>query len=87
LLTYTRLYVIKDNALHALIDIFEGGELVVAANGFGLLEKKRLRWFKPGGGYVGSVLTRDPIRRAYFCNSSLIMETRQMRARFEGVLD
>ena len=87
LLTYTRLYVIKDNALHALIDTFEGGELLVAEDGFGLLEKKRLRWFKPDGGYAGSVVTRDPIRRAYFCNSSLIMETRQMRARFEGVLD
>jgi hypothetical protein len=62
-----------------------GGE--VAEDGFGLLEKKRLRWFKPDGGYAGSVVTRDPIRRAFFCNSSLIIETRQMRAHFDGVSD
>ena len=40
LLTDTRLYVLRDNALHALIDTHEGGDLVMTETGFGLIEKK-----------------------------------------------
>jgi hypothetical protein len=55
ILTHTRLYVLRDDSLHALIDTLESGELVLAKNGFGLLERKRLRWFSKEGGYLGSV--------------------------------
>ena len=87
LLTSTRLYVLKDNALHALIDVFDGGELVMARNGFGLLEKKRLRWYEADGRYVGSVVTKDPIRRVYCSQGGMVVETRQLRATLEGVAD
>ena len=40
LLTDTRLYVLRDDALHALVDTFDGGDVIVAQTAFGLLEKK-----------------------------------------------
>jgi len=84
LLTDTRLYVMRGDALHALIDTFDGGELLVAQSGFGLLEKKRMRWFTPDGTYAGSVVTKDPIRRVYFSQDHLVVETRQTRATIKG---
>ena len=85
LLTDTRLYILRDDALHALIDTFEAGDLVVAQTGFGLLEKKRLRWFREDGHYLGSVVSKDPIRRVYSADDRMIMETRQRRAVIRGV--
>lgn len=85
LLTDTRLYVLRDDALHALVDTFDGGELVVAQTGFGLLEKKRLRWFREDGHYLGSVVSKDPIRRVYSAESGMIVESRQRRADVRGV--
>jgi hypothetical protein len=84
LLTDTRLYVMCGDALHALIDTFDGGELLVAKSGFGLLEKKRMRWFTPDGTYAGSVVTKDPIRRVYFVEDHLVVETRQSKATVKG---
>ena len=60
ILTSTRLYVLRTDSLHALIDTLDGGNLVVAKSGFGLLEKKRLRWFDKEGGLLGSILSKDP---------------------------
>ena len=37
----------------------------MAKSGFGLLEKKRFRWFNKEGGLLGSILSKDPIRRVY----------------------
>ena len=85
LLTDTRLYVLRENELHALIDTFEGGDLVVAQTGFGLLERKRLRWFREDGHYLGSVLSKDPIRRVYSVDDRMIVETRTRRAVVRGV--
>ena len=85
LLTDTRLYVLRDDELHALIDTFDGGDLVVAQTGFGLVEKKRLRWFREDGQYLGSVVTKDPIRRVYSSADGMIVETRQRRAVVHGV--
>ena len=87
LLTDTRLYVLRDDALHALVDTFDGGESVVAQTGFGLLEKKRLRWFREDGRYLGSVASKDPIRRVYSTGEGVIVETRQRRIVVEGVPD
>jgi hypothetical protein len=80
ILTHTRLYVLRDDSLHALIDTLESGELVLAKNGFGLLERKRLRWFSKEGGYLGSVLSKDPIRRVYCSADAMVVETRARRA-------
>ena len=85
LLTDTRLYVLRDDELHSLIDTFDGGDLVVAQTGFGLVEKKRLRWFREDGQYLGSVVTKDPIRRVYSSADGMIVETRQRRAVVHGV--
>jgi len=79
-LTYTGLYVMRGDALQGVIDTFYGVELLVAESGFGLLEKKRMRWFTPDGTYAGSVVTKDPIRRVYFSQDHLVVETRQTRA-------
>lgn len=84
LLTDTRLYVLARDALHAVIDTYEGGELVIAQTGFGLLEKKRLRWFREDGQYLGSVLAKDPIRRVYAHSEGITVETRQRRAIISG---
>ena len=85
LLTGTRLYVIQNNALCALVDTYEKGTLVVAQTGFGLLQKKRFRWYREDGRYLGSVLTKAPIRRVYSNSSTMTVETRQRRATVQGV--
>jgi DnaJ domain len=84
ILTHTRLYVLRDDSLHGLIDTLDSGELVLAKSGFGLLEKKRFRWFSKDGGYLGSVLSKDPIRRVYCSADALVVETRQRRAAISG---
>ncbi len=85
LLTDTRLYVLREDALHALVDTSDGGDLIVAQTAFGLLEKKRLRWFREDGRHLGTVLTKDPIRRVYATDEGMAVETRQRRALVEGV--
>ncbi|MCY3986069.1 MAG: DnaJ domain-containing protein [Candidatus Dadabacteria bacterium] len=85
LLTATRLYVLRDNALHALVDTSDGGELLVAQTGFGLLEKKRLRWFNKEGKYLGSIISKNPIRRIYSRGEGIVIETRQRRAFINGI--
>jgi hypothetical protein len=84
LLTDTRLYILREDALHALIDVFDGGELIVAQTGIGILQKKCLRWYSADGTYLGSILAKDPIRRVYCAGERVIVETRQQRATIEG---
>lgn len=83
-LTDTRLYVLRGEELHALIDTADGGDLIVTQTGFALFESKRVRWFNENGRYVGSVVTKDPIRRVYHNEADLIIETRQWRTRVSG---
>ena len=85
LLTDTRLYVLRDDTLHALIDTFDGSDLIVARSAFGLLEKKRLRWFREDGRHLGTILSKDPIRRVYTTGEGMVVESRQRRALIEGV--
>lgn len=84
LLTDTRLYVLRDDSLHAVIDTYEGGDLFMAQTGFGLLEKNRLRWFREDGHYLGSIVSQDPIRRAYWSEKGLVIESRKKRAIVHG---
>ena len=86
LLTDTRLYVLRGDSLHALVDTFEGGDLVMAQTGFGLLELKRLRWFSEDGIHCGSILSKDPIRRVYVSPEGLIVESRTRRTTIQGPL-
>lgn len=85
LLTDTRLYILRDDELVALMDTFEAGDLIVAQTGFGLLEKKRIRWFREDGQYLGAVVSKDPIRRVYSVDDRMIVETRQRRTVIQGV--
>lgn len=76
---------LHNDALHALVDTFDGGDLVIAQTAFGLLEKKRLRWFHEDGQYMGSVVSKDPIRRVYSTAEGMAVETRRQRAIVQGV--
>jgi hypothetical protein len=84
-LTDTRLYVLRGDALHALVDTFTGGDLMVAQTGFGLVEKKRFRWFREDGTYLGAIVTKNPIRRVYYTPEGMVVETRQHRSIVGGV--
>ena len=79
LLTDTRLYVVRDDALHAIVDTFDGGDLAVTRTGFALVEPKRFRWFEPGGRYMGAVVSNDPIRAVHLKRDELVLETRRRR--------
>ena len=84
ILTDTRLYVLQDEALHALIDTLEVGDIMVTPTGFGLVEKKRFRWFSEDGRLLGTVVTNNPIRRVYSSEEGLVIETRQRKATIAG---
>jgi hypothetical protein len=84
ILAATRLYVLHDDVLHALVDTSDGGSLVVGQTGFGLLEAKRFRWFSRNGTHVGTVLSRDPIRRVFSTPDGLVVESRPKRAVVQG---
>jgi hypothetical protein len=79
ILTDTRLYVLRQGQLEALVDVFDKGKLIVGDSGFGLLEPKQFQWFSPAGQLLGQVQTRDPIRRIYSGPTGLVIETRRHR--------
>ena len=83
-LTDTRLYILRGTALVRVMDVFEEGEFVVGHEGFGLLDKKRFRWFTEQGDPVGEVRTKRPIRRVYPEEGGIVVETRMRRARISG---
>ena len=85
ILTDTRLYVLCQDQLEALVDVFEQGMLIVGDTGFGLLQPKRFQWFTPTGRFLGQVQTRDPIRRTYSGPAGLVVETRTHRGVVSGV--
>jgi hypothetical protein len=85
LMTDTRLYILQEDSLIALMDIFDSGELIVAQTGFGLLQKKLFRWFGQDGTHLGTVSTRNPIRWVYYTPQGMVVETRQHRAIVGGV--
>jgi hypothetical protein len=84
ILTDTRLYVLAGDRLEALVDVYGASDVVVGDRGFALLEPKTVTWYTPDGRRVGSVATRDPIRRVLSTSGGLVVETRQHRARVIG---
>lgn len=84
ILTDTRLYVLSDDSIEAIVDVAEKGDLIVGDLGVGILEPKRFQWFTPSGELLGTVQTRDPIRRIYSCAEGLVVETRTRRAVTSG---
>lgn len=85
LLTSTRLYILRGEELHALIDVYGAGELIMAQTGFGFLQSKSLRWYADDGQHLGTVVTKDPIRMVYQRGSDTVIETRQRRAVIQGI--
>jgi hypothetical protein len=85
LLTYTRLYILRDDALVALMDTSESGNLLVAQTGLGLLQSKCFQWFREDGTHLGTIATKNPIRRIYYTPKGMVVETRQHRAIIGGV--
>ena len=84
ILTDTRLYVLAGDRLEALVDVYGASDVVVGDRGFALLEPKAVTWYTPEGLRVGSVETKDPLRRVLSTSSGLVVETRQHRARVTG---
>jgi curved DNA-binding protein len=80
ILAPTRLYVLRGDTLHALIDTESRGSLFMGKTGFGLLEPKRLRWFSLDGRHRGTVVSKDPIRRLYSTPEGFVVESRTRRA-------
>lgn len=84
ILTDTRLYVLCEDQLEAFVDVFDQGKIIVGDTGFGLLQSKTFQWFTPTGRLLGQIQTRNPIRRIYSGNETLIVETRQHRCTIRG---
>jgi hypothetical protein len=84
LLTDTRLYVVQGEALYAVVDTVQAGSLIVGKTGFGVLEPKLFRWFSKDGQLLGSVVSKDPIRRVYDSPRGLVVESRTRRAVITG---
>jgi hypothetical protein len=84
ILTDTRLYVLDGDRLEALVDVYGASDVVVGDRGFALLEPKAVTWYTPTGRRVGSVETKDPLRRVLSTTQGLVVETRQHRARVIG---
>jgi hypothetical protein len=80
ILTATRLYIVRESELVALVDVLDQGKLIIGNRGFGLLQPKHFQWFTHTGELLGEVKTRDPIRRTYFGEEGLVVETRTHRA-------
>jgi DnaJ domain len=76
----TRLYILKNETLCKLIDIFDKGEVVFFQTGFCLLTPKLCQFFKINGEPIGNIITEQPIRRLYQEKRGLVVETRQHRA-------
>lgn len=85
LLTDTRLYVVRGDKLHVLVDVPRAAELILSSTGFGLLENKRLRWFTSDGTCSGSLASKTPIRRVYRARDTLVVESRLTRCVIGGV--
>jgi hypothetical protein len=79
ILTDTRLYILRQDQLVALVDVLGQGKLIIGDHGFGLLQTKQFQWFTHTAQLLGEVKTRDPIRRIYFGTEGLVIETRTHR--------
>lgn len=79
ILTDTRLYVLRENELVALVDVLDRGKLIIGNCGFGLLQAKQFQWFTHTGQLLGGVKTHDPIRRTYCGDEGVVVETRTHR--------
>ena len=85
LTTATRLRVLHRDALLAVLDLARHEEFYCTRNGFFLHHAKRVRCFRKDGRFLGSVLSKDPIRRLYQAGADTVIETRTRRAVVSGI--
>ena len=85
LLTESQLYVLTSDDLRIVIDVLPKEELYDAPRGFGLLSRRRIRWYRRDGIYLGTILSKHPIRRLYRAGADTVIETRTERAVFSDV--
>lgn len=84
-MTATRLYVLDGDRLVALEDCSAKCDLLVSEGMVLLVERKGIRVFTEDGRLLGIALTKAPIRRAYFDEGTLVIETRTQRGHFRGM--
>ena len=76
---------VRDSSPKNRIPIPEGGEMLAAACGVGVMERKRVRYFDPHGRWLSTLVTRDPLRLVYRRGEAVIAETRRQRAVLLGM--
>lgn len=82
--TRTRLYVLREEKLQTVVDIYREGELVIGQTGFGLVSEKSFRWFSASGKMMGEVTTRHPIRLVHPIPGGVLVSTRQHEVEVKG---
>ena len=85
LMTATQLYVLHRDALLVVLDLARHEDFYCTRNGFFLHQAKRIRAFRKDGGFLGSLLSKDPIRRLYQAGADTVIETRTRRAVVSGI--
>ena len=85
LMTLGQVYVLHGDTLLVVLDLGREEDLYCTRNGFFLHEPKRVRAFRKDGGFLGSVLSKDPIRRLYQAGTDTVIETRTRRAAITGI--
>ena len=85
LMTATQLYVLHRDALRVVLDSTRHEDLYCTRRGFFLHQAKRIRAFRKDGGFLGSLLSKDPIRRLYQAGADTVIETRTRRAVISGI--
>ena len=85
LTTEAQLFVLVDDDLQAILDVLPREEMFHTPSGFGLLTERRIRWYRRDGTYLGTILSKHPIRRLYRAGTGTVIETRTERAVFSDV--
>lgn len=85
LTTAGQVYVLRGDTLLVVLDLGNEEDFYCARNGFFLHDPKRVRAFRKDGGFLGSVLSKDPIRRLYQAGTDTVIETRTRRAVVSGI--
>ncbi|MXW39409.1 MAG: hypothetical protein F4Z65_14250 [Acidobacteria bacterium] len=76
---------VRDSLVKNRIPIPEGGEMLAAAFGIGVMERKRVTYFDRHGCWLSTLVTRDPLRLVYRHGEAVVAETRRQRVVLLGM--
>lgn len=85
LMTLGQVYVLRGDTLLVVLDLTRDEDFYCTRSGFFLHEPKRVRAFRKDGGFLGSILSKDPIRRLHQAGNDTVIETRTQRAVVSGI--